>query len=118
MRDDPDRDFILNGLRKRFDIIDTDAVPSPVQCENHLSARPESRLYGKATDQILREISMGHYQVVHESPEIISRIGVLPKPDGGVRLIHDWSQPEGYSVNDYCKTEWKQKFSRVDDAAH
>ena len=84
MRDDPDRDFILNGLRKGFNIIDTDAVPSPVQCENHSSARPGSRLYGKATDQILREIRMGHYQVVHEPPEIIIPIGVLPKPDGGV----------------------------------
>lgn len=104
-------------MRNGFDIIDPDAVPSPVQCENHSSAKPGSPLYSKATDQILREICMGNYQVVHEPPEIISPIGVLPKPDGGVRIIHDCSQPEGYSVNDYCTTEWKQKFSRVDDAA-
>ena len=42
---------------------------------------------------------------------------VIPKPDGGVRLIHDCSQPAGKSVNDYCTTDWKQTFSRVDDAA-
>lgn len=60
---------------------------------------------------------MDNYQVVHEPPGIISPVGVLPKPDGRVRLIHDCSQLEGYSVNDYCTVGCKQKLSRVDDAA-
>ena len=59
---------------------------------------------------------MGNYEVVSTPPEIISPMGVIPKPDGGVRLIHDCSQPSGKSVNDYCTTDWNQKFSRVDDA--
>ena len=44
-------------------------------------------------------------------------MGIIPKPDGGVRLIHDCSLPRGGSVNDYCSSHWHQKFSRVDDAA-
>ena len=39
------------------------------------------------------------------------------KPDGDVHLIHDCSRPVGEAVNDYCSTDWQQKFSRVDDAA-
>ena len=42
---------------------------------------------------------------------------MIPKPDGGIRLIHDCSRPSGQAVNDYCTTEWKQKFSTVDEAA-
>ena len=60
---------------------------------------------------------MGNYEVVSEPPLIVSPMGVIPKPDGGVRLIHDCSLPKGGSVNDYCSTDWHQKFSRVDDAA-
>lgn len=117
MEDDIDRKFILDGLKNGFDIIDRDSSPVPVQCDNHLSARPGSPLFRQATDQVLKEIRMGNYEIVSEPPEIISPMGVIPKPDGGVRLIHDCSQPEGFSVNDYCTAEWKQKFSRVDDAA-
>ena len=79
--------------------------------ENHTSAKPGSTLYHQATEQVLKEIQMGHYEVVPTHPEIISPMGVIPKPDGGVRLIHDCSQPPGKSVNDYCTTDWKQKFS-------
>ena len=86
-----------------FDMIDTSANPCPVQCDNHKSAEHGSPLYLQATEQVLKEI--------------ISPMGVIPKPDGGVRLIHDCSQPAGKSVNDYCTTDWKQTFSRVDDAA-
>ncbi|MEW8547701.1 MAG: reverse transcriptase domain-containing protein [Candidatus Thiodiazotropha sp.] len=114
---DVDRDFILNGLKNGFDIIDGDASPTPVHCENHRSAMPASAYYNQATRQVLKEIEKGNYIVVSQPPEIISPIGVIPKPDGGVRLIHDCSRPDGLSVNDYCTADWKQKFSTVDDAA-
>ena len=41
----------------------------------------------------------------------------IPKPGGDVRLIHDCSRPTGKAVNDYCTTDWHQKFSRVDAAS-
>ena len=51
LQDDVDRDFILNGIMHGFDIIDKDAKPKPVQCENHKSAQPGSPLYDQATAQ-------------------------------------------------------------------
>ena len=117
MHDDIDKEFILNGLRNGFDIIDIDASPTKVHCDNHRSAQPGSPLYDRASKQILHEIGMGNYEVVSEPPDIISPLGVLEKPDGGVRLIHDCSMPPGRAVNDYSTEEWHLKFARVDDAA-
>ena len=76
-----------------------------------------SPLYDRASKQILHEIGMGNYEVVTEPPDIISPLGVLEKPDGGVRLIHDCSMPPGRAVNDYSTEGWHLKFARVDDAA-
>ena len=98
LENDEDRDFILTGLQNGFDIIDSDACPAVVECENHMSARPGSPYYKEATAQVLKEIEMGHYKVVSDPPDIISPIAVIPKPDGGVRLIHDCSRPDGLAV--------------------
>ena len=114
---DFDRQFILDGIKDGFDIIDADANITPVSCQNHPSAKPNSPLYEKATAQVLREIQNGHYVVCEEPPDIVSPMAAIPKPDGDVRLIHDCSRPVGEAVNDYCSTDWHQKFSRVDDAA-
>ena len=45
-------------------------------------------------------------------------MAAIPKPDGGIRLIHDCSRPSGKSVNDYNSADWQQKFARIDDAAN
>ena len=105
--------------RKGFDIIDEDVHISPVNCKNHPSAKPNSPLYEKASKQILKEIQVGHYvsRDTPASPDVVRPMAAIPKPDGEVRLIHDCSRPSGKSVNDYCSSEWKQKFSRVDDAS-
>ena len=110
-------EFLLHGIANGFDIIDDDVVISPVAAENHPSARPSGKLYEKASKQILTEIEVGNYVVCDSPPEIISPTAVIPKPDGDVRLIHDCSRPIGNAVNDYCTTDWKQKFSIVDEAA-
>ena len=55
--------------------------------------------------------------MLHPPKKIISPMAAIPKPDGDVRLIHDYSRPVGETVNDYCSTNWQQKFARVDDAA-
>ena len=46
--------------------------------------------------QVLKEVENGNYDV---------------------RLIHDCSRPPGKAVNDYCSSDWKQKFARIDDAS-
>ena len=68
LSDDIDREFILDGIKNGFDIIDKDANPTPVHCDNHKSAQPGSPLYAKATKQILQEIGMGNYEVVSHRP--------------------------------------------------
>ncbi|MEW8547235.1 MAG: reverse transcriptase domain-containing protein [Candidatus Thiodiazotropha sp.] len=117
LENDPDKDFILEGIKYGFDIIDNDANVSKAECTNHSSAKPGSPLYDKATEQVKKEIEAGHYVVCDDKPDIISPMATIPKPDGDVRLIHDCSRPTGKAVNDYCTSEWHQKFSRVDDAA-
>ena len=93
LADDIDKDFILNGLRCGFNIIDESASPHPVKCDKHPSAHQGSLLYKEATEQVLKEIRMGHYEVLSEPPEIISSIALISKPNGGGRLIHDCSRP-------------------------
>ena len=89
---DPDREFILHGLIHGVDIIDKDSPP-PLYIVNHTSAKPGSPLYKKACEYVQKEIEMGHYEVLSDPSTIIIPIGVIPKPDGGVRLIHDCSYP-------------------------
>ena len=117
LADDPDKEFLLQGIANGFDIIDDNVVISPVSAKNLPSARPSSELYEKSSKQILSEIEVGNYVVCESPPEIISPIAVIQKPDGDVRLIHDCSRPIGNAINDYYTTDWKQKFSTVDDAA-
>lgn len=73
-------------------------------------------MYQEATRQIQVEIDNGNYVPVNSPPRIISPIGVIPKPDGGVRLIHDCSRPAGSAVNDYAPAYEKQRFQSIDDA--
>lgn len=114
---DLDKNFLLCGIKNGFDIIDSDADPSQARCNNHPSAQPNSPLYAKATEQINIEIQNGNYIEIHEPPVIISPLGVIPKPDGGVRLIHDCSRLQGLSVNDYVSNKEKHKYSSVDSAS-
>ena len=52
LHDDPDKEFILNGIKNGFDIIDPESDVFPVTCANHPSARPNSPLYAKASNQV------------------------------------------------------------------
>ena len=88
-----------------------------MSCQNHPSARPAGKLYDKATAQVVHEIENGHYVVCDKPPKIVSPTAAIPKPDGHVKLIHDCSRPVGEAVNDYCSTDWHQKFARIDDGA-
>jgi hypothetical protein len=115
--DDFDREFILNGVEHGFDIIDPSATPSLAKQDNHPSAASSSPLFQKAHMQVLTEIERGNYAPATIDPLIISPMGVIPKPDGGVRLIHDCSRPQGEAVNDYVAELEKQRFQSVDDAA-
>ena len=88
-------------------------VRVPVLCENYRSAIERK---DEVEAQILDEIANGHYVVASEIPTITSALGAIPKKDGGVRLIHDASRPDGNALNDFA-TRDPVKFMTVDDAA-
>ena len=54
---------------------------------------------------------------MHEKPKVISAIGAIPKNDGGIRIIHDCSRPEGKAVNDYANNLDKFKYESVVEAS-
>ena len=114
---DPDRNFILSGIENGFDIIDDVSQITPREVDNHPSAKPSSPLYEAATQQVLKEIYSGNYVICDTPPKIVSLMAAIPKSDGEVRLIYDCSRPIGAAVNDYCLSEWKLKFSCIDDAS-
>ena len=114
---DIDKTFILDGIKNGFNIVDPTAIPVPVEPPNNRSAQPDSPLYQQATKQVLSEIEHGNYLVCQEKPTVISPFSVIPKPDGGVRLIHDGSQPAGASMNDYATLDSHYRFQTIDDAA-
>lgn len=116
LEEDCDRDFLLHGIRHGFDIVDAGANPKPVEVENNKSAGPQSPLYNKASKQVMDEILSGNYIICDQKPTIISPLSVLEKPDGGVRLIHDASQPEGGSLNDQATLDTHYRFATVDQA--
>ena len=89
LKNDFDKDFILEGLKNGFDIIDASPTLVQVHCQNHPWAKPVSPPYDKASEQVMNEILVGNYEVVSEAPDIINPMGVISKPDGGVRLNHD-----------------------------
>jgi len=114
---DCDKDFILSGIKNGFDIIDIDSDPVRVESDNHPSASPGSQYFSLASIQVQDEIINGNYIAVQEPPLIVSPLGVIPKTDGGVRIIHDCSRPQGMAVNDYVSSEEHHRFQSVDDAA-
>ena len=89
----------------------------PAEVDNNKSAQCHSPLYDKASQQVLAGIQQGNYVVCEDKPTIISPFPVLEKSDGGVRLIHDASQPVGDSLNDQATLDTHYKFETVDSTA-
>lgn len=84
-----------------------------MECANYRSC---GEFKEEVEAQILEEIAEGRYLVTQEKPTIVSALGALPKPDGGIRLIHDASRPCGQAVNDYASLESRIAFQSVRDA--
>ena len=112
---DFDKDFILNGIKFGFNIVDNDVTPLPAECDNYLSATDPS-VKDKVESQILTEIENDHYTVVDKRPLVVSALGAIPKKDcDDIRLIHDCSRPPGLSINDLA-TKYSVKYQTIDEA--
>ena len=116
LQDDPDKDFLLAGITDGFDIVNSDALVVPVEVKNHPPASPGSTCYESVNKQVLLEISEGNYVICDSKPYLISPLAAIPKPAGGVRLIHDCSRPAGNSLNDFAVLDSSQTFQNIDDA--
>ncbi|MCP4932897.1 MAG: hypothetical protein GY927_01530 [bacterium] len=117
LEDDPDRLFILDGIKNGFRIVNENSVPVSACVENYKSAM-DSPFREKVEDQLLSEILAGNYQPCSSAPTIISALGAIPKPNGrDVRLIHDCSRPSGSAVNDYAENI-PFRYQTLDDAVN
>ena len=114
LRGDEDCEFLLNGVTNGFRLINHfDFVPA--ECHNYSSALDPS-VRDQVEAQIQTELVEGRYERVYVKPTIISALGAIKKPNGGIRLIHDASRPPGLALNDYAEIERSQKFQSINDA--
>ena len=98
LQHDPDKNFILNSISNDFFPNWQKPIcplPQPQTVSHHSSPTP-------SIAKISEELSSGNNQLWHAQPTIISPISTLPKPDGGLRLIHDLTLPGTYGVNAYA----------------
>ena len=104
LEDDPDREFIMQGVTHGFRITNTDTERAGAFFPNHRSALDPS-CKEAVQRQIQVEIDNGRYRVVDFKPSIVSGLAAIPKSDGTVRLLHDASRPAGVALNDYAVNE-------------
>ena len=112
---DPDTDFILGGIRDGFRLTSAGSNFSSVEMENYNSTTsPEA--HQLVHDQIKAELDNGRYQITSSKPTIVSALGAIPKEGNKIRLIHDCSRPEGFSLNSFAETD-PVRFQSVSEAA-
>lgn len=110
---DPDRDFIIQGVAQGFSVTDNFKYVKSVESKNHPSAVNNQ---DKVEQQIKVELSQGRYVKVKAKPTICSPLAAISKPDGSVRLLTDASKPDNYALNDYAFTNVQVKYQSVQDA--
>ena len=95
------RVFILQGIRHSFSLInshvDIENI-APGQVANNLSTG-SLHIHPNISEAISGELQSGGYVKFSDKPKTISALSAIPKPDGGIRLMHDLSCPSDQSVN-------------------
>jgi hypothetical protein len=93
LKNDFDSDYLLAGIEHGFHIVSPSVRPVSSACVNYKSALCENKLLSE--EQIMVEINKDRYILCETKPHIISSLGAIIKPNGSVRLIHDFSRPDG-----------------------
>ena len=103
MSDDFDKDYIMEGLKYGFPLIDCplDSI-KPAFTHNHHSALLNAK---KVEERLKEEIEDGNYIQTVAPPLITSALAAIPKTDGSMRVIHDLSRPMDNGVNSYANKE-------------
>ena len=90
LANDPDKEFIMQGVTQGFKITDVSELPPSACCKNYGSTKVNC---DKVEQTILAEIAAGNYVVCTEKPHVVSALGAIPKPQSNdIRLIHDLSR--------------------------
>ena len=72
---DPDGEFLLNGIKHGFCLIDNSISVSSVEVDNYSSA---TNNHDKVEHQILEEIREGRYVISKKKPALVSAFGAIP----------------------------------------
>ena len=107
-------EYIIQGVTEGFHIV-TSLDFQPAEVDNYSSAT-NPLIKHQVESQIKTEIIEGRYIKVQEKPCIVSALGAIPKPKGGIRIIHDGSKPTGKALNDYADLDQKLRYQSLDDA--
>lgn len=113
--DYPRREFLLAGIKEGFHIVDSSKITEDVEINNYKSAT-DPKHFHKVEQQIIVELENGNYKLVNTKPTIVSALGAIPKRNSDkVRLIHDGSRPNGFSLNDFAPHD-KFCYQSIQDA--
>ena len=110
-------DYISNGIRRGFDIVDTDSDISSYFMGNYSSVY-SGQAHDYINDLILSEIAEGKYVRADFVPKCIHALGAIPKDDSTFRPITDCKRPIGVSINNFMSTTAQDfSYKSVDDVA-
>ena len=63
LKQDADKEFLLERIRPGFDIVDSDIPITPVTYKIHPSVHCSNQLFQKATEQVLKEKESDNYVI-------------------------------------------------------
>lgn len=95
----PGDEQLFHYIIARFPIVENVCI-EPYECENYksiLTPKCKSAMH-KIVQKGLKE---GMISIASGKPSCIHSLGVVPKPDGGIRPITDCSRPLGRSFNNF-----------------
>ena len=119
LTNDPDLEFILDGVKNGFQLLSPDLMVSHAFTQNNKSAlRPGAKDQIEA--QLIKGLREDHFAIADKTnmPIIINALGAVPKKDSDeLRMIMDCSRPLTMNANSYMDLE-HYKYVTVDDAAN
>lgn len=88
LNNDFDTEYILNGVKEGFDILDGNFPTFSSFYDNYVSARGD--MNAKVSECMVKEVKLGNYVECSKCPQIVSGLGAVPKAGTNkIRLIHD-----------------------------
>jgi hypothetical protein len=91
--EDFDKNFLLDGIRSGFSIVDSNASGNATYRRNYKSTQLGNKM--KVEKLLLEEIEAVHYIISEAKPLKVSALGAVPKDLSDIRVIHDLSRPDG-----------------------